>query len=317
MTKRRLLTQCMNTNTGYSDTEFVLEFNITSPNTTITLGFGSSYNCIADWGDGTLSNVVSSDTNTRSHVYNSTGTYLVRVTGSATRLDFYNLSNPATKAALTQCFYLGDLGWNRITSAFRETNIQGPLLPGMFKYAISVPSFKETFRDCTSLSGPLPAGLFDNNIIVGLDAFYGTFYGCTKLSGTIPDNFFLYNINAGDNGFYETFRFCNNLTGDIPSGLFRPHTKVGAGTFYGTFLGCSKLKITPWIFYNNGEQNTRFAGKYMWVGFCFYETGLGQPEMGTLPDLWNCLASSYYKTYWHYGHTASTLTNFASIPEGW
>jgi hypothetical protein len=53
----------------------------------------------------------------------------------------------------------------------------------LFRYntAVSTYGFRETFRDCTGLTGSIPVDLFRYNTLVSTSGFYLTFYGCSNL----------------------------------------------------------------------------------------------------------------------------------------
>jgi len=104
--------------------------------------------------------------------------------------------------------------------------------------------FQHTFRDCSSLTGSIPSGLFGN--ISGKPAifmFYATFARCSGLTGSIPVGLFGDISGApADWMFASTFYGCSNLTGSIPSGLFGNISGTPMPfMFYYTFYGCSNL----------------------------------------------------------------------------
>ena len=111
-----------------------------------------------------------------------------------------------------------------------------------FSGAPAVNMFRQTFQNCSNLTG-IPSGLFGN--LSGAPAsymFYATFDFCSNLTGSIPSGLFG-NISGAPATymFAYTFRRCSNLTG-IPSGLFgnlsgAPATQM----FYYTFYNCGNL----------------------------------------------------------------------------
>lgn len=111
------------------------------------------------------------------------------------------------------------------------TSLVGPIPAGLFP-SDEVMLFDRTFNNCTSLVGPIPAGLFPSTKVT---TFQRTFGNCSNLTGPIPANLF---PSTEVTTFRETFDNCSNLRGPIPAGLF-PSTEVT--TFQRTFRNCSHL----------------------------------------------------------------------------
>ena len=104
--------------------------------------------------------------------------------------------------------------------------------------------FAETF-DGSAVTGAIPAGLFPVSGAPKTALFLSTFRNCTGLTGTIPANLFV-NISGAPavSMFGRTFRGCTGLAG-IPAGLFRNINGAPAeAMFYATFLGCTNITGT-------------------------------------------------------------------------
>ena len=104
--------------------------------------------------------------------------------------------------------------------------------------------FSHTFRDCSSLTGSIPPGLFGNISGAPADSmFHSTFQRCSGLTGSIPVGLFGDISGAPANYmFYCTFRDCSGLTGSIPVGLFGDLSGAPVPYMFTlTFYGCSGL----------------------------------------------------------------------------
>ena len=104
--------------------------------------------------------------------------------------------------------------------------------------------FAETF-DGSAVTGAIPTGLFPVSGAPKTALFMSTFRNCTGLTGTIPANLFV-NISGAPAAsmFSRTFRGCTGLTG-IPAGLFRNISGAPAeAMFYATFFGCTHITGT-------------------------------------------------------------------------
>jgi hypothetical protein len=156
----------------------------------------------------------------------------------------------------------------------------------LFRYNVLVSGFAfyDCFQTCTKLAA-IPVDLFRYNVLAGEAAFEGTFINCNALT-SIPADLFRYNTEVSRNGFEETFSGCINIT-SVPDYLFKYNRKVDIAGFSLTFKDCNKLQLSPWIFYADGEQATRFLDNITNLISCFQRdafTGI----QGTAPDLWNC-----------------------------
>jgi hypothetical protein len=90
--------------------------------------------------------------------------------------------------------------------------------------------------------------------------------------------------------------------------------------FHRTFYNCLKLELSPWIFFAEGEEGTRFLNRPSNFLECFRLTGAyGGSVAGTAPALWNCNfgTETPVTTDTFQGHSAASLTNWADIPAAW
>jgi len=207
---------------------------------------------------------------------------------------------------------------------------------GLFDNNVLVTSFKNAFQstDITSI----PSGLFDNNTAV--TDFSSTFYGCSNLT-SIPSGMFDYNTAVTD--FTACFRG-SGIT-SVPSGLFDNNTAVttfancfrdcvdlettaselyrlntACTNFSLCFYNCLKLQQNIDLFYQAGEESTRFLNQSINFTSCFDRSSFTGTQ-GTAPDLWNCSFGTGTPTTtdcWNgAGNSTTSLTNYASIPTGW
>ena len=80
-----------------------------------------------------------------------------------------------------------------------------------------------------------------------------------------------------------------------------------------------KVQINRNIFYADGEQATRFAGKTVDFRNCFQRGSSTGGIQGEAPDLWNCTFGLVYSTscFAGAGNSATSISNYASIPTAW
>ena len=181
-----------------------------------------------DWGDGYTQVITKTDTSRTyySHSYTKSAAHTVKLAGLATAYNT-SYSTPTISFSTATAGVKGSLG-----------EIFPTLSNG------SQPSFYQTFNGCSSLTGSIPATLF--NGISGAPRtymFYQTFYNCSGLTGEIPAGLF-----AGIKGapatymFYQTFYNCSGLTG-IGGPLFAGISGAPASyMFQQTFYNCSGLE---------------------------------------------------------------------------
>lgn len=185
-----------------------------------------------------------------------------------------------------------------LTDIFRNTSIEN-IPPLLFKYHPNIFTLERAFFGCSNLVTISPS----------------CFDGCTEC----------YNHS-------NIFKDCINLK-EAPDGLFEfspaplpLSTPVGLYTVLmeGAFSNCNKLKITPYMFYKEGDQSTRFR-RYV----CNFKSLFGKDPLinenvrGVAPDLWNCTYDIPPTNYFSgtnspfYGRDRRTLTNSCEIPFTW
>ena len=244
---------------------------------------GSGYNCTIYWGDGESSSHSGTPGNI-THVYVSQGVKQIRIAGTFPRIYF---NNTGDKLKIISVDNWGAMGCTSFESAFYGCSNLVSINGGKLESTASTSGFSYTFRGCASLT-------------------------------TIPVDLFKYNVNVSTHGFVYTFRGCASLTA-IPVDLFRYNVNVSTNGFYGTFYGCNKLQLNRNIFYADGEQSTRFLNKSPNFQGCFVLLAAFSGTQGEAPDLWNCNfgTGTATKTDCFDGHSAASLSNYASIPAEW
>ena len=222
-------------------------------------------------------------------------------------------------------------------STFYGCNNLSTLPTDLFRYNTAVTSYNGTFQWCSSLH-TLPAGLFGATSNADMGGIFGSatittltagvfkyFTGATTAFASLFSSnssitslpVALFDYNTAVTSFNATFSGCSALA-TIPAGLFRLNT---ACTNFSYAMNYSaKLKLVSTMFYNDGEQATRFLNKSINFTQMFYRPSFTGVQ-GTAPDLWNCnfgtgtpLTSGCYGGA---GNSLTSLTNYASIPTGW
>lgn len=261
------------------DDLLVLEYTITSVNTSITLPLQGTVNCTINWGDGSTEEVT---TVKPIHRYAETGVYEVKISGTVTALSNTDLN--ASAKLLTRV-----INWGRTGLISMEGAMEGCVnlisIPGDdFQSFTEVTTFKSAFSKCIALQEipanllvnaskstvfryifastggektvleEIPAGLFDN-CINGED-FCGLFWGNTALSG-IPEGLFDNTKKAKD----FSYVFYQSGITSVPANLFSNCTEVETlnSAFAYTSLiqipstllqGCTKVTNLAYLFQN-------------------------------------------------------------------
>ena len=143
----------------------------------------------------------------------------------------------------------------------------------------------------------------------GFTMMGNAFYGCTNLNELAEGGIKEKNGNPITN-FDTTFQSCTALT-SLPTDLFRYNTLVTK--FSDTFRDCSKLQLRSDMFVPN------FGTRVMNFNNCFNRTTFSGTQ-GTAPALWSAtMNASSTKTscFGGAGNSATSLTNYASIPAAW
>jgi surface protein len=182
---------------------FILEYTITSPNTTISIPLGGAnfteYNFSVDWGDGEIvEGLVGNSSNLNAqmvHTYAEPGVYEIKILGT---FPYMRLFGGTNRARLTDIKQWGTSQWE---------------------------SFEETFRGCTGLTHitstdapdmtrfktqPLNFNIPNAQFLAPRADLWDTFLECTNLT----DIDFMANWNISQvRVMAATFRSCSNLTG--------------------------------------------------------------------------------------------------------
>lgn len=212
-----------------------------------------SYNCVVDWGDGTIPSVVTSynDAN-RIHTYASGGTYNVEITGT---MEGWSFNNGGDKLKITDIIDWGDTavfdGFKYLKEGFYGctglASLGNEPIPASGT-GCGIDGLLSGFRNCTTITA-IPVELFSEHAALTTSAFYLAFGGCTSLT-TVLANTFRYNTLAAVGAFRDLFNGCTSLV-TIPSGLFDYNTAASASSFRGTFNGCISLTAIPSGLFDN------------------------------------------------------------------
>ena len=179
---------------------------------------------------------------------------------------------------------------------------------GLFSGMTEVTSISEVFNQCYNLTS-VPENLFSG--MTKVTSVSILFRGCKSLT-SIPAGLFdsMPNVTSA----YATFGSCTSLT-SIPANLFRNQTK--ATSFSSCFQSVPASAIHANIFCNEStEKTTRFADVTPNFSNCF--ASLTGTEAGTAPALWDyTYKATPTKTKCFNGNSATTLSNYSSIPSEW
>jgi hypothetical protein len=171
-------------------------------------------------------------------------------------------------------------------------------------------AFRYTFMNSGLTS--VPAHLFDVQTLA--PAFISTFQGSAITA--IPTDLFKYNVNATN--FSSLCMDCIHLT-TVPAQLFK--YAIYSRNFNSAFSGCNKLTVNKNIFYDDGEEATRFLNLNANFSGCFYKDSWTGSTQGTAPNLWTCnFGSATPQTTVCFGGSGNSITdlsNYADIPSGW
>lgn len=267
---------------------FQIMINITSNNQKFTLplvnpttmGVGTGYNFIVDWGDGsTKSTITAYNQSSIVHKYSTRGYYIVHIQGQC---DGWSFNNTGSKALVYKILNWGDYtfkGFGYLYNGFYGcSNIISMPSTGSIKQRLPLIDMSSCFRACSKLTN-ISNGLFDK--LVNTTTFYMCFYGCAVLTA-MPSNLFMFNSLVLNYSY--------------------------------TFYGCNRLQIRSDIFdFNN------FLNKAMNFSYLFYRTSFTGTK-GTAPELWGYgynVAITSYRCFYGSGNSTTSLTNFTSIPTAW
>lgn len=294
----------------------------------------NGYDCTIDWGDGNKTTAPAGGGNVI-HSYASAGLYDIKISGKSFAGFYVNGQTGREKYVaaysmgkwevdtLTSCselFYAcsnlnyihEDLfRYNKLISNFQScfmtcTSIT-VIPPRLFRNNTNATNLSHCFRNCSSIK-EIPFGLFHSNVLA--QNFNACFDGCTALV-TIPDELFKYNTAALS--FSGSFTSCESLAA-IPENIFKYNTS--ATDFSVAFSACIKLSLRADIF--GADYEKRFNGKIVNFQACFNRKSFIGTQ-GTAPELWQFAGLTSTKTscFGGAGNSATSLTNYASIPADW
>lgn len=193
-------------------------------------------NFVVDWGDGTVENIIRTDTTDTeySHTYTIGGVKTIKFCGLAT--EYNSATGDNVVAAIA--FYKATGGTQ--TKIARVSGSLGAVFPtiGNGTAPDLQPRFRSTFQGANNLT-TIPANLF-NGVFGSADGmFRSTFDKCSKLE-SIPEGLFAAAYGGAPHMFRSTFYQCTTLKA-LPENLFAGITKAANYEFKYTFFGTSGL----------------------------------------------------------------------------
>ena len=317
----------------------------TGNNFQLPLPSGQTYNFVVYWGDGNFDTITAYNQAETLHSYSSGGVYQITIDG---KCGGWSFDNGVDKLKITYVNQWGNVGLDffsyafygcsNLTSiasdgiksssilsmsrAFRETSITS-IPSGLFDNVSDISDCVETFYSCPITS--IPSGLFDN--APSINSFSSCFYSTNITS--IPTDLFRYNTSV--TSFVNCFVFTNITS--IPTDLFRYNTLVV--NFQGVFQLCYYLTSIPenLFYYNTLVTNYSYAFYYcrnitlpsiifntsnlsIVTNFNYYmaAASTSYSNTGTTQDIWNYATSA---TSLNAFINQTSITNYASIPNGW
>lgn len=180
----------------------------------------------------------------------------------------------------------------------------------MFQYNTKVTNFLGVFQQCSMFTS-LPVDLFRYNTLVTTFAY--AFWNCMHTSfNVIPADIFRYNTAV--TSFQETFAYAYYLT-TIPADLFKYN--VLATNFSQVFLNDTRITYRADVF--GVDYATRFSGKTVNFTGCFKRDNWQGGSQGAAPAMWSFTGGTFTtaQCFAGIGNSATSLSNFASIPAAW
>ena len=311
---------------------------------TVAIETGTTPNITVDWGDATVDTYTT--TGLKTHTYATAGRWYPNITGGFASGGNIRFGKDATNRSRLKataivpnipglanfretfgtCTGLTSIPVDlfRYNTAVSTTGFNAifygctgitSIPVDLFRYntAVSTSGFQAAFQGCTGITS-LPVDLFRYNTLVSTSGFQQTFYGCTGIT-SLPVDLFRYNTGVSTSGFASTFIFCTGLA-SLPANLFRYNT--ACTSFRQVFNTCNKLQLRSDMFFQPGEESTRFLNKS--VDFTdAMRIGTFTGTQGTAPALWDCTygTGTPTTTTCFTGQTSASVTNYASIPTAW
>lgn len=329
------ITPTTTTTTTIEDLDsFIFTVNVGN-NETITLPLKSGYtfNCTVNWGDGSPEgNITAYNDADATHIYTNANVYSVKINGTCQKFD--TVSTPITSnitsvvqwglncdfriIKFTNCINLLSLPNGEMTSIANLENLENfcagctslTVIPSTIFDSIDVLSFSGAFQN-TAIT-EIPVDLFRYNI--NATGFHYVFKNCILLT-TVPTDLFRYTINALN---FDTIFSGDNSLETIPVGIFR--YVIDAYDFYGAFGSCPKLQLNKNIFFNDGEEDTRFASMFsLDVRLLFQRTSFTGTQ-GEAPHLWDCTFAGTpdkMNCFGGAGNSVTSISNYCDIPTDW
>ena len=231
----------------------------------------------------------------------------------------YNTAVTSFYYAFANCTSLTSLPvdvfrYNTLVTNFQSTfayDTAFHTIPAGFLGCTSNPSFSGIFTNVTITSITAGAFKYATGITNAFSSLFSNMTGITSLPAG------LFDFNTAVTSFSSMFSGCSGLT-TVPADLFR--LNVNCLSFTYTFSYCIALKIISNLFYEAGEQTTRFLNQAVNFTNCFNRVSFTGTQ-GTAPDLWNCSFGTATPVTTHCfggaGNSLTSLTNYASIPTAW
>ena len=184
------------------DDYFITTWETTTDNESITIPtFGSGYNYIIDWGDGTLESGLTGDA---THTYTNSGTFTIKISGDFPAIYFNNTGDKDKIKSIEQW---GAIAWGSFENAFWgctdlvNVAIDTPNLLG-------VTTMNNMFRVCNEIGFNGKGNwLWDTQFVTEMN---GTFYNSDKFHGDIS----LWNVSNVEQ-MHGMFAFSNVFNIDI------------------------------------------------------------------------------------------------------
>lgn len=257
-------------------------------------------NCIVDWGDGTMTRVLSAYP---THQYAEAGIYDISIVGKVGSFranqqpqcseailncitaikDWGNIGVQSLKKGFYKCLKLKEIAppdedsFELLTSAYETfySNESLETIPeGMFANAPVLTEGYSTFSGCISLK-EAPARLFAG--CSNVTTFFRLFWGCKSLTTVAPDIF--EGCTSAEN-FGQVFT--NSGITAVPENLFAGCTSADAFTFL--FSGCTNLTSVPAGIFSGLTTVTSVASAF---SGCSSLTSIPEGIFSGLPSLTN------------------------------
>jgi hypothetical protein len=272
------------------------------------------YDCEVDWGDGNISYITSYNDINRIHTYAEEGTYWIEIKGSFTAWSMDSLSQLDKNKLRKVILWSGKLfnGFNYLENAFSNcsnfTDIgDSPIKPYNYTGCLSF----NNFCSYTKVKS-IKYSLFDEHL--NATSFEYCFSNNSNLI-SVCKNIFRRNIKAIT---FEGAFSNNNKLETLPNNIFINNRKVN--NFSYLFLNTTRFIISPYIFYNQDEESTRFNEVTdMNFSYLIARGSYNNYKKGIAPNLWNC---TYFgevlkdNSFAGQGNSLG-LSNYSSIPDEW